>query len=527
MIFDTHRGHAWWWTATSISCLGLVLFSAVTAQADEVPIAIAQRNKVEKQLQELRAVREDMARTTAEFDKRIGALEIQLGTTIAAVAPSGATVAANGGVGAASTAVEETPSRTAVERNVIVSVLKTPPPDVWGTYQPGRGIIVANGSFGTLAFSGNGYLRYLNQTAINSSYTDSFGRAIAIAPRNDLQLAKVQIIMNGWLLNPKFNYSLYFWTANANQGKGAQVVGAGYISYLFSDAFQLYGGVQSLPSTRSTNRIFPNFLRNDNRTIADEFFRASYTTGIWAQGRIARGLDYRVMIANNLSALGVSAGQLDAKIDTIGAALTWMPTTAEYGPGSGFGDFENHQKAATLFGIHYTHSTETAQGQPFTDGFENTQLRLSDGTLLFKPGAFNTDGRITQARYQMLAANGGVKYHGFSFDVEYYARWLDKFITVGYVPVTNLFDEGLQVQASTMLIDKRLQLYFSGSKIFGQYGNPSDAGIGLNWFPFKAKTFRVAPIVLYVDKSPVGNALLPYQVGSKGVIFQTDFALVF
>ena len=117
---------------------------------------------------------------------------------------------------------------------------------------------------------------------------------------------------------------------------------AGNINWTFNDALRLYLGIHSVPSTRSTNRTFPYWLRNDNRPIADEFFRGSYTQGIWAEGKIAKGLEYRVMVANNLSALGVQARQLDAKPNTWSGAITWMPTTGEFGPANGFGDFEQH-----------------------------------------------------------------------------------------------------------------------------------------------------------------------------------------
>ena len=51
--------------------------------------------------------------------------------------------------------------------------------------------------------------------------------------------------------------------------------------------------------------------------VADEFFRPSYTSGIWATGNITKGLQYQVMLGNNLSTLGVSSGQLNNKIDTL------------------------------------------------------------------------------------------------------------------------------------------------------------------------------------------------------------------
>ena len=160
--------------------------------------------------------------------------------------------------------------------------------------------------------------------------------------REDLQLQKVMLFFKGWLFDPNFRYQFYTWTSNTSQGQGAQVVVAGNLSYRFNDAFSLAGGIGGLPSTRTTNYTFPNWLKVDHRTVADEFFRASYTTGVWAWGEVADGFRYRVMVGNNLSQLGVDAGKLDSGLNAYSGAVWWMPTTGEYGPGEGFGDFEHH-----------------------------------------------------------------------------------------------------------------------------------------------------------------------------------------
>lgn len=493
--------------------LGLLAIDATPASAqttpapDEAatPVGDGQRQSVERQLQDLITMR-------GEFDKRIRALEVELYGS----APP-ASVPASGGAASDAAPVREGATQQA----------EAEPPVKWGGFEPGRGLVLMRSDMGEVDLGIVSYFRYLNQQGLDDSYTDSFGRTKAIDTRQDFQLAKVQLTFRGWLFDPRFNYNAYFWTSNANQGQGAQVVGAGNLSWTFNEHLRVYAGVHSVPSTRSTNRTFPYWLRNDSRPIADEFFRGSYTQGLWAEGKIATGLDYRVMIANNLSALGVNAGQLDANLDTLSGALTWMPTTGEFGPAAGFGDFEVHEDVATLFSVHYTRSTETPQSQPGTDSIENTQLRLSDGTLLFAIDAFDTPGRITEARYQMAALNAGVKYQGYALELEYYARWLDDFTVEGSIPVNDLFDQGFQLQASAMIIPKTLQVYVSGSKIFGEYGDPYDVAIGLNWFPFKRRDLRVNMMGLYTDRSPVGYTAYPVPVGGNGFTLVTDFSLAF
>jgi hypothetical protein len=330
------------------------------------------------------------------------------------------------------------------------------------------------------------------------------------------------------LFDPKFRYLFYTWTSNTSQGDPAQVVVAGNLGYIFDDTFSLYGGIGALPSTRSTNYSFPNWLKNDHRTIADEFFRGSYTTGIWASGEITKGLKYRAMLGNNLSQLGVNASQLDNGLNTVSAALWWMPTTGEYGPGEGLGDYENHRQVSTLFGLHFTHSREDAQGQPGTDSFENSQIRLSDGTRIFSSDPFGTGGNIQKATYQMVAINGGFKYHGWSLEAEIYKRWVDDFeLSSGTIPVTELNDTGFQIQGSTMLIPKTLQAYLGYSKINGEYGNPYDVSIGANWFFFDRKEARISVQALYLKDSPVGYSSVPFAVGGNGWVYTTDLVVAF
>jgi hypothetical protein len=310
-------------------------------------------------------------------------------------------------------------------------------------------------------------------------------------------------------------------------GEGAQVVLGGYFQYRVSDQLIVTVGVMPLPTTRTTNYTFPNWLRNDNRVMADEFFRGSYSTGIDAQGEIARGLRYRVALANNLAQLGVSSQELDAGFNTLSGALWWMPTTGEFGPSAGMGDFEEHQQVATLVGVHFTRSREDAQGQPDLDDFENSQIRLSDGTLLFSPDPFNTGGHIEKATYQMLALNAGVKFKGFHFEGEYYFRWVDDFVTVGPIPVTELYDTGFSLQASAMAISKVLQPYVTYSKIFGEYGDPWELALGANIYPFNRKETRFNIQALKLNGSPVGGSSLPSQVGGTGWVFSGDWIVNF
>ena len=76
---------------------------------------------------------------------------------------------------------------------------------------------------------------------------------------------------------------------------------------------------------------------------------------------------------------------------------------------------------------HFTYSNEDKQEQPNSEAFENTQLRLSDGSIIFTPNLFGPGISINDAVYKMASIDGGLKYHGFSLEGEYYLHWLEQF----------------------------------------------------------------------------------------------------
>ena len=286
----------------------------------------------------------------------------------------------------------------------------------------------------------------------------------------------------------------------------------------------------SLPGVRSTEGNFPFWLSVDNRMIADEYMRPSYTSGFQAKGEIVKKLSYQVMLGNNMSTLGVDAGQIDNKLNTVSAALVYLPTTGEYGMFNGaYGDYDNHQKIATRVGAHFTRSDETRQGQPTTDAFENVSLRVSDGSSIFLPSLFNPGTQIDEARDQMFSVDAGAKTKGFALEGEYYWRRIDNFKLLGSpMALDHLLDQGFQLLASAMVFPKKLQLYTTYSKIFGQYGDPSEVRVGFNFFPFK-KTIstRLNGQVIFMNKCPVGGLAYPYAVGANGTIFNLDLELNF
>ncbi|HVU30283.1 MAG TPA: hypothetical protein VHE36_07785 [Sphingomicrobium sp.] len=492
--------------------------AADQAKSPKTPLSPADELKM------LQLERRAMQQRMDSFDARIDALESKLGVPHApATQPA---VAAPTPVPLPGEAAGEAEAAAEPAKNAVDAFLKRS--ELAGTFKRDTGWVLVDEPIATEYLGLMTYARYLNQNALDDTYTDSFGRVIPIDKRNEVQLYKVSLQFKGWLFTPKFTHLIFIWTNNANQGEGAQVAVAGFLRYQFAKWLSVSAGIMPLPTTRSTNYSFPKWLRHDNRVMADEFYRGSYTSGIDVLGTIAPGLEYRAMIGNNLSTLGVSSKQLDNKFDTISTALVWMPTTHEFGLAEGFGDYDHHDKVATLLGVHFNQSTETAQGQPEVDSFENSQIRLTDGTLLFSPDPFGTGGKIEEARWRMASIDLGIKYKGFALEGQWYWRKVNHFKTLGCcIPVSEIRDNGVAVQASAMPIKDYLQAYATYSKIWGQNGNPNEYAFGINYYPFGRREMHVNLEAIHLDRSPVGGYHMPVPVGGKGWVFLSDWVLMF
>jgi hypothetical protein len=499
--------------------------SELLARLDEL---VEQNRQLQKQnhelIDEINAIRHFLAKQVDATGDLTGKERAQKEDAAAHVkpAPADAGNAAHNAAEAASTASSTAGSDVTGEAST-----SQDEPTLWGRYTPNFGYKVADTESGDLSISIYSYGRYLNQLGLKSTYTDAFGNVKNVQQRQDFQLNKVQVKFLGWLLSENFRYFLYAWTSNASQGLGAQVVLAGNLNYTFNKHFSVGAGIRSLPGTRSVEGNFPFWLGVDTRLIADEFFRPSYSSGVWLSGKITDRWDYIAMIANNLSTLGVSAAQLNNGFNTFSGSLVWTstPTTREFGPG--FGDFEHHEKPVFRLGAHFTRSEEDTQEQPNSNQFENTQIRLEDGTVIFTPNIFGPGITVTELNYKMTDFDLGFKYHGFSLDAEYFLRWLNNFKGPGTEGLPSLFSHGYQLQASTMIVPKTFQVYLGGSTLFGKFGNPYDFRAGTNYYPFQNRVVRWNSEFLYLYKSPVGYTAVPFALGGTGPVFHTTLEVAF
>ncbi len=400
-----------------------------------------------------------------------------------------------------------------------------PPIESWGDFAPGDGFLIGRGSAGELSISAYALVRYLNQLPADETFTDHFGNEHAVDTRNDIFPHRAIVYLKGWIGVPALVYNVVVWTVNTTD----QDALFGNVGYQFDRKFSVYGGINGNPGTRSLQGSHPYWLGHD-RVMADEFFRPYFTFGAWAQGEPVAGLWYSAMVGNNSSSLGITASQLDRHLTTSGS-LWWMPTTQEFGPRGGFGDWEWHETLATRFGVSTTQTREQRFTNDVTDGTGNTTLKLADSLNLFEIGALAPGVTIDQADYRLLSFDAGLKYRGFFLQTEIYTRWLDRFVADGPLPVDSLVDKGFYVQAAGFPVAKTLEVYGATSQIYGDKGagfaNSSEYLAGVNVYLADSRGHRFNVQVIDVNRSPVGSTFGYYAGGQDGTTLSMAISVFF
>lgn len=380
-----------------------------------------------------------------------------------------------------------------------------------GEFTPGKGFLMAKNKFASLNISIYAMARYLNQMPGQQTWYDHRDSARTFNGRNDIFWHRTMIWFTGYVGSPKLTYMATVWTVFTTQ----QTLVYGNIQYAFNKYVRVGVGITPNLCIRSLQGPFPFFSSTD-RTMAEDAIRGGFTNGAFVQGEILPRLNYWFVVGNNLSSLGIQASKLTRTMAT-SASLIWMPTTGEFGPRGGNGDFEHHEKLATRFGASYCHSREDRFNNIGTPSPDNTQVRMSDGVLFFETGALAPGVTIDNADYDIFTVDLGFKYKGFALHTEFYNRRLSDFAASGPTPYKSLTDKGFSLQALYMVVPRILCVYGVHSKLLDEFKrNPYELGGGVNVYPFKSRSWRLNVQGMYVYKSAAGGTFGLYGAGQTG-----------
>lgn len=516
---------------------------AVLASAPLLALGQSAGPSVEERLRRLEERQEQLEQQVRQKDARIEELEEQLGATKTAPATTPATIPAP--VAAPDTVpVPPTEAVAAAETDqpdLIEAINPTPgkaPLPTAGTFinpdtplAAGRGFEVGRNDVASLNIGAYALVRAIDQLpASQDDATDHLGRPLAVDTRQDINLHRAMINLRGFAFDPRFNYALTVWTVNATES--VRVVGS--LGYTFSDALTLGAGISGTPGTRSMLGSHPFWLGHD-RTLADEYFRTGFSSGVWITGQAPRGTNYKFMVSNNISTLGVNAVE-DTRDLAYSGTLWWMPTTGEYGPQGAYGDFEYHEEVATRVGISFARSPrEDRTAQPSAQSPDSTQIRLGDSLLLFELDALGDGVTVQTANFELLALDLGIKYRGFFFQTEAYYRTLNDFRVADFstvpLPTQSIRDKGFYVMSGFFPVPQRLELYASTSRIYPDsqagFSDSRDVAVGANWYWSGTRYQRMNLQYIDVKDSPASSTFGYFTGGLDGQIISLEASVLF
>ena len=326
---------------------------------------------------------------------------------------------------------------------------------------------------------------------------------------------------SGFLGKPQLRYCITFWSLASTQ----QTLGFGYLTYTVNKTLIVGVGMAPNLTIRSMQGSHP-FWAAPDRQMSEEFFRGGFASGVFLKGEPIPRLYYGASVNTNLSQLGVTASN-DSRDLAYSASLSWLPTTGEFGPRGGFGDLEHHTELATRFGVSAGHARED-RAAPLGEAPKETQLRLSDGVLLFEDGALADGVTLQQADYDIVAVDAGFKYRGFCFQGEYYYRTYSDFAATGPLPDDSITDTGFMAEMMHMVVRKKLGLYVAGGYVFDDFErNPWEVAGGASFYPYGSRSWRINLHVIRIEKSPTSSNFGYYTAGQSGttISIATDILL--
>jgi hypothetical protein len=204
---------------------------------------------------------------------------------------------------------------------------------------------------------------------------------------------------------------------------------------------------------------------------------------------------------------------------------TWIEPLGNFG--SGYSDFEWHEEPVIRCGASLTYAPiQGSQGSP--DAPENSDIRLSDGTLITKTGALAPGVTLTVYDIGLAAFDFAFKQHGFSVSSELYLQDLFKLQGTGPLPRSSVFEYGGFAQMGYYVVPQKFEMYARTSQVTGPFGTGSEYAGGCNCFFLPGKqNLRFTLDIAWLNHCPADQNRTDYQAGLTGLLLRSQIQTFF
>ncbi len=371
-----------------------------------------------------------------------------------------------------------------------------------------------------LKINGQNQIRYAGFERSDASWTDSAGVTTPINNMSSFQIPRGRLIFSGYSFRKELLYNL---NIDYNTVGNSQINFRAYwLAWRFSRAMTIYAGQSKVPGSREWLASFVDTLGVD-RSMATTFFRPSLSQGIWATGEPVPGLFYHVMMSNGFNTLGATPQQLSSLMAFSGNV--WWEPLGEFG--RGYSDFEFHTAPAIRVGTSLTYAPERGP-QGGSSVPENSDIRLSDGTLITETGALAPGVTLNAFKIGLATFDVAYKYRGASLSGEFFSQDLFALTGSGLLPRSSIRQYGGFAQAGYFVIPQKLEPYARTSFVTGPNGTGSEYAGGFNWFLLPGKqNLRFTLDAAWLNQCAADQNRTNLQAGQTGILVRSQLQIFF
>lgn len=370
-----------------------------------------------------------------------------------------------------------------------------------------------------LKFNGWGQVRYHAFGRDVDSWTDNAGVTRPVRNRDAFDVERARLMFSGYALDPRLSYVVLL--DGDTDGRHAVDFFYYYWAWQVSDSFQVQLGKRKVPGSRQW-LMSSRRTRLVDRPMAGDFFRPDLTVGIFGVGNLGEAIHYEVMVGN-----GYYSSNSPNSSEDNSAALAF---TSYIDPWGDFGgqivDYDYSEQFKGRFGHSFVYSPQqgVVDGTPLD---EADYVRLSNGTRLTETGALAPGVTVDSFDICLYTFDSAVKWRGWSFDTEFFLRWIERLEGDGPLPRDQLFQYGFFAEGGKFLIPRVLDVNARYSQVSGEYGSGATYGAGMNWYPMDKSNMKLSLDVIRIDGSPLQNTASDIMVGDTGTLVRTQFQVEF
>ena len=236
------------------------------------------------------------------------------------------------------------------------------------------------------------------------------------------------------------------------------------------------------------------------------------------------GVNYQLAVTNGFVTTDLEPDDVDNNFAYTG--LFYVDPLGDVG--KGFSDLAFHLNPVVRMGSSFSY-TNTSPQDDGSSRAEQGFARVSDGARLTDTGALAPGVTVNDFDHFLLSAFMSGKWRGFSFNAEYYARWLQNFGTLtGAEPgINDLFDSGFYVDVGYFLVPGRFEVNGRMSQIDGLFGDTWEYAAGCNWFRNESHKSKVSLDATLLEGNPTSSSSPNFELGQDGILYRLQYQIAF